>query len=83
MDLCRREAVVGEAGPELRAEGAWHTPDLDRIWTVGCQEDTPTLVAGLPAEAWPRLSTGEGSQGPRWDDAGTTLGRLGLPPPAL
>ena len=72
MDLCRREAVVGKAGPQLRAGGAWYTPDLDRIWTVGRQEDIPTLVAGLPAEAWPRLSTGEGSQGPRWDNPGTT-----------
>ncbi len=43
-------------------------PGTHRIWTAGRQEEAQTLAAGLPAEAWTRLSAGEGSQGPRWDD---------------
>jgi SRSO17 transposase len=43
-------------------------PGAHLIWTAGRQEEAQTLAAGLPAEAWTRLSAGEGSQEPRWDD---------------
>ncbi|GAC1432775.1 MAG: IS701 family transposase [Chloroflexota bacterium] len=39
-----------------------------RLWVAGLQERVDVLTAGLPAEAWTRLSCGEGSQGPRLYD---------------
>ncbi len=55
----------------LEAQGQSYVlgvPGTHLIWSAGCQEEAQTLVAGLPTEAWTRLSAGEGSQGPRWDD---------------
>lgn len=43
-------------------------PCTHAIWTQGRQEEVQTLVAQLPAQAWGRLSAGEGSPGPRWYD---------------
>jgi SRSO17 transposase len=39
-----------------------------RLWQHGRQERIDRLVADLPAQAWVRLSAGEGSQGPRLYD---------------
>jgi SRSO17 transposase len=39
-----------------------------RLWVDGRQERVDVLTAGLPEEAWQRLSCGEGSQGPRLYD---------------
>jgi SRSO17 transposase len=36
------------------------------VWVGGQQQRADAHVAALPAEAWVRLSAGEGSQGPRW-----------------
>ena len=55
----------------LEAQGQSYVlgvPGTHLIWTAGRQEEAQTLVAGLPPSAWTRLSAGEGSQGPRWDD---------------
>lgn len=38
------------------------------IWTRGHQVAVERLVEQVPADAWVRLSAGEGSQGPRWYD---------------
>jgi SRSO17 transposase len=38
------------------------------VWTAGEQVEARALTDALPAEAWARLSAGEGSQGPRWYD---------------
>jgi SRSO17 transposase len=43
-------------------------PSTHGIWTRGQQRTVERLVADLPADAWTRLSAGEGSQGPRWYD---------------
>jgi SRSO17 transposase len=43
-------------------------PSTHGLWTRGQQRTVERLVAELPAAAWTRLSAGEGSQGPRWDD---------------
>jgi SRSO17 transposase len=43
-------------------------PQTHAIWTRGHQRTVEQLVADLPANAWTRLSAGEGSQGPRWYD---------------
>jgi SRSO17 transposase len=43
-------------------------PSTHGIWTRGQQRTVERLVAELPADAWARLSVGEGSQGPRWYD---------------
>jgi SRSO17 transposase len=40
------------------------------VWTAGEQVEARALADALPAEAWARLSAGEGSQGPRWYDWG-------------
>ena len=43
-------------------------PNTHRVW-LGDQQQTARAAFGrLPAEAWHRLSAGEGSQGPRWYD---------------
>jgi SRSO17 transposase len=55
----------------LEAQGQSYVlgvPGSHLIWSAGRQEEAQTLAAALPAEAWTRLSAGEGSQGPRWDD---------------
>src|SRR5918911_4118510 len=41
-------------------------PKTHRVWIDQQQETTQAAFARLPAEAWQRLSAGEGSQGPRW-----------------
>ena len=41
-------------------------PQTHAIWTRGHQRTVERLGADLPADAWARLSAGEGSQGPRW-----------------
>ncbi len=38
------------------------------VWTQGQQVEAQALVDQVPAEAWTRLSAGNGSQGPRWYD---------------
>jgi SRSO17 transposase len=43
-------------------------PQTHAIWTRGQQRTVERLVAELPADAWTRLSAGEGSQGPRHYD---------------
>jgi SRSO17 transposase len=70
--------VVGDtvySADELRRwlEGAGRSyvlavPSTHAIWTRGHQVTVEGLVAELPADAWARLSAGEGSQGPRWYD---------------
>ena len=71
--------VVGDtvygAGPGLRpwleAERRAYVlavPKNHRVWLGERQASAHTLVARLPAEAWTRLSAGDGSQGPRWCD---------------
>ena len=55
----------------LEAQGQSYilgVPGTHLIWSVGRQEEAQTLAAALPENAWTRLSAGEGSQGPRWDD---------------
>jgi SRSO17 transposase len=53
-------------------------PATHGVWTAGEQVEAQTLADQLPAEAWTRLSAGEGSQGPRWYDWAC----LALPYPA-
>jgi SRSO17 transposase len=43
-------------------------PCTQGIWTAGQQVSVQTLIAELAADAWIRLSAGEGSQGPRYYD---------------
>ena len=43
-------------------------PCTHGIWTGGQQAEAQALVDGLPADAWARLSAGEGSQGSRLYD---------------
>jgi SRSO17 transposase len=43
-------------------------PQTHGLWTRGHQQTVEQLIAALPADAWTRLSAGEGSQGPRWYD---------------
>jgi SRSO17 transposase len=55
--------------PWLEAE--WHAyvlavPKTHRIWLGERHQPAQAAFAGLPAEAWQRLSAGQGSQGPRW-----------------
>jgi SRSO17 transposase len=38
------------------------------VWTRGQQVEAQALVDQVPAVQWTRLSAGDGSQGPRWDD---------------
>ncbi len=38
------------------------------VWAAGEQVEARALAAALPADAWARVSAGEGSQGPRWYD---------------
>jgi SRSO17 transposase len=54
-------------------EGQGHSyvlavPSTHGIWTHAHQLSVEQLVDQLPADAWVRLSAGEGSQGPRWYD---------------
>jgi SRSO17 transposase len=41
-------------------------PKTHRVWIDQRQETAQAAFARLPADAWQRLSAGEGSQGPRW-----------------
>jgi SRSO17 transposase len=43
-------------------------PRTHRVWIGSRQQTARVALAGLPAEAWARLSAGLGSQGPRWYD---------------
>jgi SRSO17 transposase len=43
-------------------------PETHGLWTRGHPQTVEQLIAALPADAWTRLSAGEGSQGPRWYD---------------
>jgi SRSO17 transposase len=70
--------VVGDTvygGDELRRwlEGqgrryALAVPCTHGIWTAGAQVEARALVEAVPAEAWARLSAGDGAQGPRLYD---------------
>lgn len=70
--------VVGDtvySGDEVRRwlEGQGHSyvlavPSTHGLWTRAHQPTVEQLVHALPADAWVRLSAGEGSQGPRWSD---------------
>jgi SRSO17 transposase len=70
--------VVGDtvySGDELRrwleAQGQSYVlavPSTHGIWTRGHQLTVEQLGQQVPADAWVRLSAGEGSQGPRWYD---------------
>jgi SRSO17 transposase len=70
--------VVGDtisSGDEVRRwlEGQGRSyvlavPSTHGIWTRAHQQTVEHLVGQLPADAWGRLSAGEGSQGPRWYD---------------
>jgi len=39
-----------------------------KVWLDGRQRQVKTNLGALSAEGWTRLSAGEGTQGPRWDD---------------
>jgi SRSO17 transposase len=41
-------------------------PKSHRVWLGERQASAQAAVARVPAEAWARLSAGDGSQGPRW-----------------
>jgi len=43
-------------------------PKSHRVWLGEWQASAQAAVTRAPAEAWARLSAGEGSQGPRWYD---------------
>ena len=43
-------------------------PKSHRVWLGERQASAQTTAARLPADAWSRLSAGDGSQGPRWYD---------------
>jgi SRSO17 transposase len=43
-------------------------PKTHRVWLGEQQQTAQAAFTRLPAEAWQRLSAGEGSQGPRWYD---------------
>jgi SRSO17 transposase len=43
-------------------------PSTHGIWTRAHQQTVEQLLQQAPADAWVRLSAGEGSQGPRWYD---------------
>jgi len=70
--------VVGDTvygGDELRRwlEGQGRSyvlavPSTHGIWSRAHQQSVERLIKQLPADAWARLSAGEGSQGPRWYD---------------
>lgn len=70
--------VVGDtvySGDEVRRwlEGQGRSyvlavPSTHGIWTRAHQQTVEHLVEHVPADAWVRLSAGEGSQGPRWYD---------------
>jgi len=70
--------VVGDtvySGDEVRRwlEGQGRSyvlavPSTHGIWTRAHQQTVAHLVHAVPADAWVRLSAGEGSQGPRWYD---------------
>jgi SRSO17 transposase len=70
--------VVGDtvySGDEVRRwlEGQGRSyvlavPSTHGIWTRAHQQTVEQLVQRVPANAWVRLSAGEGSQGPRWYD---------------
>ena len=38
------------------------------VWRAGRQQQVKTILAGLAAEGWCRLSAGDGAKGPRWYD---------------
>jgi SRSO17 transposase len=66
------DTVYGNA-PHLRSwlEAERHAyvlavPKTHRVWIDQRQEAAQAAFGRLPAEAWQRLSAGEGSQGPRW-----------------
>ena len=66
------ETVYGH-DPNLRSwlEAERHAyvlavPKTHRVWIDQPQESAQAAFARVPAEAWQRLSAGEGSQGPRW-----------------
>ena len=70
--------VVGDTvygGDELRRwlEGqgrryALAVPCTHGVWTAGEQVEAQALAEALPADAWARVSAGEGAEGPRWYD---------------
>jgi SRSO17 transposase len=70
--------VVGDtvySGDEVRRwlEGRGRSyvlavPSTHGIWTRAHQQTVEHLLLQVPADAWVRLSAGEGSQGPRWYD---------------
>lgn len=70
--------VVGDtiySGDEVRRwlEGQGRSyvlavPSNHGIWTRAHQQTAARLFEQAPADAWVRLSAGEGSQGPRWYD---------------
>jgi SRSO17 transposase len=70
--------VVGDtvySGDEVRRwlEGQGRSyvlavPSTHGIWTRAHQQTAEQRMGRLPADAWVRLSAGEGSQGPRWYD---------------
>jgi SRSO17 transposase len=55
-------------------------PSTHGIWTRAHQQTAEQLIGRLPADAWVRVSAGEGSQGPRWYDWACL--RLPYPTPA-
>jgi SRSO17 transposase len=70
--------VLGDTvygGDELRRwlEGqgrryALAVPCTHGVWTAGEQVEAQALAEALPADAWARVSAGEGAEGPRWYD---------------
>src|SRR5260221_3114468 len=56
----------------LEAQGYCYVlavPYTYSVWTQGTQVSAEMVMATQPEEAWTRLSTGEGSQGPRYYDS--------------
>jgi len=46
----------------------WAVSGKAYVWRAGRQQQVQTLLATLAAEGWCRLSAGDGTKGPRWDD---------------
>lgn len=67
------DSVYGtdEARRWLEAQGYYYVlavPYTYKVWSQGRQVSAETLMAEQPAEAWIRLSAGDGRQGPRYYD---------------
>jgi len=46
----------------------WAVSGKEYVWLDWHQRQVRTVLAAVPQEGWTRLSAGEGTKGPRWDD---------------